>query len=248
MSPPLSLTDAEVRSITSYSLRRKLASVADRLMLPLERKSELGDWRGPVSDGAGGWRSVREPMCVRYSAARLETSATSRRVCLQAMHEVLAGGSVDDEDVRHHQDFPRLLKLTQGPEWGAAVPPNHVEEEVEDEAGVKDDGKGSEVEQWGGGESDVTSSSTDSASVASTTLSSERVGADEVQWLLPNGAKSRLHLLSNYDSEDEAIPWCRRRPFKWGCECQAGLESAEATGRRWSPRCRRRLDSLLGSQ
>ena len=87
--PPLELPLEEARTITTYSLRRKMASLADRLSFPLERKAELGGWRDRIPDGRGGFCALKEPMAVRYSAARLETSAGTRRLCLQAMHELL---------------------------------------------------------------------------------------------------------------------------------------------------------------
>eukprot|EP00974_Lingulodinium_polyedra_P105762 10237687-Lingulodinium_polyedra.AAC.1 len=44
MSPPLSLTFEQARAVSTYSLRRKLPSAADRLALPMSERSALGDW------------------------------------------------------------------------------------------------------------------------------------------------------------------------------------------------------------
>ena len=100
MKPPLALCLEEAQKITTYSLRRKLASIADRIQMPLERRAELGDWRDKLPDGRGGWQAVKEPMCVRYSAARLETSAVARRFCLQALHAAQEADIEEDEQVK----------------------------------------------------------------------------------------------------------------------------------------------------
>ena len=80
LAPPAAFSAEEAASVTTYSLRPKLASVADRLGLSIQRRSELGRcvsrW-APHSEAA-------EPMAVRYSAARLETAASTRRLCLFA--------------------------------------------------------------------------------------------------------------------------------------------------------------------
>ena len=79
--PPFLLPLGEAVRLTAYSLRRKLPSVADRLQLGEERRSEIGDWRDEV----------------RYSAARLETSASTRRVCLAALATATRMGQMQDE-------------------------------------------------------------------------------------------------------------------------------------------------------
>ena len=68
---PLGLPLEEARRLTTYSLRRKLPSVADRLQLPPKRRAEIGDWMDVLPDGAGGWKAPREPMFARHSAAAL---------------------------------------------------------------------------------------------------------------------------------------------------------------------------------
>ena len=185
MRPPLELAPDEAKDLSTYSLRRKLASVADRVQLPFERRAELGDWRDRVSDGKGGWVSAKEPMCVRYSATRLETPAMARRVCLQAMYEVSSAGGTNDEQVRDHADHAYLHKAVMSTTWGtcetvvtAAVEPDTVS--VEHAVGaliqplVEEDAH-----------DDPSSSGTDSQSIAASTTSNEGVDPDEVRWLLP---------------------------------------------------------------
>ena len=59
-----------------------------------------------------------------------------------------------------------------------------------------------------------------------------------VEWLLPAGDKSRVHVASALRAEDgRAIPLCQRRPFAWGCEEGRGMAAAEATGRELHARC-----------
>ena len=120
MMPPLSVTPEQAKDITTYSLRRKLASVADRLGMPIERRAELGDWRDPILGADGRKSQVKEPMCVRYSDARLETSACTRRTCLMAIAKVAGKQGAADEDLRgDHKD---LLSDVLGLDWGSSKP------------------------------------------------------------------------------------------------------------------------------
>jgi hypothetical protein len=59
-------------------------------------RAELGNWQEAVDVGAADHKRVREPMSVRYSAARLESAAQTRRVCLMAMDK--AKTAVDEDD------------------------------------------------------------------------------------------------------------------------------------------------------
>ena len=97
-APPLSLGEEAARELTSYSLRRKLPTVADRLRLPQERRAELGDWKDEVDLGSSGAKPAREPMAVWYSDARLRSAAETRLLCVWAVEDAARGG--DEEGVR----------------------------------------------------------------------------------------------------------------------------------------------------
>ena len=71
--------------VSTYSLRRFFPTVADRLRIPVYRRHDLGDWCDTPLDGAVPVRHA--PMAVRYSDARLESSADSRRVCHLALYK-----------------------------------------------------------------------------------------------------------------------------------------------------------------
>jgi hypothetical protein len=96
MMEPLALSLAEARDFTTYSLRRKMPTIADRLRLPMCMRAELGNWQEAVDVGSADHKRVREPMAVRYSAARLESAAQTRRVCLTAMNK--AKTAVDEDE------------------------------------------------------------------------------------------------------------------------------------------------------
>ncbi|CAK0797313.1 unnamed protein product, partial [Prorocentrum cordatum] len=243
MRPPLQLARSEVRSITTYSLRRKLASIADRIQLPLERRAELGDWRDRVADGQGGWKATREPMCVRYSAARLETSAMSRRVCLHALHEAHCAGATDDEQLRHQANHDELYRQALGIHWGEGAQ-RAVFGDAEHPQPREDLHVVEEPEQAGGSGS---SSNSDDTSAGSSSSCAELLDPVEVRWLLPGNKNSKLHLARDDGFDESAcVPACRQSPFKWGCEVGVGLDVAGRTGRSWSPRCLRRLRRLVG--
>ena len=218
---PLGLPLEEARRFTTYSLRRKLPSVSDRLQLPPERRAEIGDWLDVLPDGAGGWKPPREPMFVRYSAARLETSASTRRVCLAALWS-----ATDDEAVRQAEDPQALYKAVLGPEWGRQL----------DEPALSP-----EASQSSSSSSSSTSSH-DSASVDSDVSDVSLTSQSGVHWILPTGANSRLHLC-RFDpgEEDDLLPSCRHAPFRLGAQRGQGMVDAAQTSRQWSPRCKRRL-------
>ena len=58
----VSLPLEEAARLTTYSLRRKLPSAADRFQLVGERRSEIGDWRDEVGTSAGARKPKKEPM------------------------------------------------------------------------------------------------------------------------------------------------------------------------------------------
>ena len=136
MAPPLALSWEEAARVTSYSLRRKLPSTADRLRLPMETRAALGDWRDPIITDRGAAPQPREPMSVLYSAARLESSVRARLECLASLRESMARDGVstgaDDAGSRPTQcsgpprGRPRVLRRTlpRGPlKLSGLVPP-----------------------------------------------------------------------------------------------------------------------------
>ena len=102
--PPLCLALEDCLKISTYALRRFLPTTADRLRIPLDRRSDLGDWEGGRK---------KEPMAVRYSDARLESAAETRRVCLEAVHRTASAPNADvgqDESVRTFaRDVPTIF-------------------------------------------------------------------------------------------------------------------------------------------
>ena len=70
MTRRMCLSAADARYSPTYSSRRTCLSVADRLQLPGERRSELGDWRDVAQTGEASGQKwpAKEPMSARYSA------------------------------------------------------------------------------------------------------------------------------------------------------------------------------------
>jgi len=238
----MGLTAEDLRDITTYSLRRKLPTVADRLRLPMEARDELGNWQESIGTAEGARRKAREPMAVRYSEAKLESAAQTRRVCLLALSKLAPEDPEDDATRRMAKGVPDMQEAVLGPEWG--VTPNKKEESGEEEV----DKEKVEVPD---SDSDSGTSEDSKASGTASSDGGERIEARLVEWLLPAGSKSKLHLCSDQDDEQgHTIPWCRRTAFKWGCQKGMSREAAESTGRDWSPRCRtelaRRTATALG--
>ena len=156
------------------------------------------------------------PMFVRYSAARLETSASTRRVCLEALWS-----AIDDESVRQAADPQVLYKSVLGPEWGRRLAEPGLEPEASSSSSSS---------------SPSSTSSSDSASVDSEDSDCSLVSQSEVHWILPAGVESRLHLCRFASGgEDDNMPICRHTPFRSGAQRGQGLEDAARTGRQWPP-------------
>ena len=258
MAPPLSLDLEAARRLTSYSLRRKLPTVADRLRLPRERRAELGDWKDEVSLGTKEDKPLREPMAVRYSGARLRNSAETRMVCVLAIQEAAPGG--DEESVRGAADrVPQFLSEAQRYLGGeeADDEPAHKSAKpcrtrgvaqkrgggdsggAEPSAAKKRNATKTKDSDAAAGESESSKSSTD-ASAELSEDGSEDTAPEDVCWMLPAGVKSKLHRSSGLtDQHGQLIPRCRHSAFAWGCEIGHGLAAAEATGREWHSRCYR---------
>ena len=112
--PPLALSEDESDQYSTYSFRRFLPSVADSLNLSDTEKNCLGNWQ----DGQ------KLPLNVRYSAVRLESAASVRRLCLAAIHHLLKNDPEPSwlklRGVLSH--LPRLRDLVDSSSsWGRGV-------------------------------------------------------------------------------------------------------------------------------
>jgi len=101
--------------MSSYSLRRALPSIADAAGLSEFQRSSLGNWR----DGC----KLKEPLAVRYSSARLDTSNLTKQMCLAiaaAASQVDIGSATTDASrvmcVRNRKDAIEASILTDS--WG----------------------------------------------------------------------------------------------------------------------------------
>ena len=218
--------------------------VADRIRLSIELREELGNWRETINAGDGGHKKAREPMAVRYSAAKLESSAQTRRVCLLAVSKLKRG---EAEDMATRSMAGKILRMQNdvlGPDWGTDA----AEVSQPPQLGTL----AQKMVQKGLSSESRTSSSTeeDEASRGSTDAEEDnQIEDDEVEWVLPGGSKSKVHWCrTDCDPEGAPIPCCKNTPLVWGYVRGLGMREAEATGRQWSPRCRAALDKQRVSQ
>ena len=244
MAEPLSMTLADAREITTYSLRRKMPTVADRLRLSMEMREELGNWRENINAGDGAHKKAREPMAVRYSAAKLESSAQTRRMCLLAISK-LKSGEAEDMAIRNMAGNAKLMQSeVLGADWGtdaAEVCKAHEQGLLAQKMVQKEPAPESRTSS---------SAEEEEASRGSTDAEEDvQIEDDEVEWALPGGSKSKIHWCRlDCDPEEAPIPYCRNIPFAWGCTRGLGMRGAEETGREWSPRCKAALDKLRVGQ
>ena len=101
--------------MSSYSLRRALPSIADAAGLSEFQRNSLGNWR----DGC----KLKEPLAVRYSSARLDSSNLTKQMCL-AIAAAASEGDIDTASsdaskimgVRNRKDAIEASILTDS--WG----------------------------------------------------------------------------------------------------------------------------------
>eukprot|EP00971_Amphidinium_carterae_P179409 3558582-Amphidinium_carterae.1 len=77
-------------------------------------------------------------------------------------------------------------------------------------------------------------SSSDSSSDSSSSDAEDASNQDghvTVEWLLPKGPRSLLHV--RRPSREDGQAFCQRAPFVWGFESGRGMDDPNATGRRW---------------
>lgn len=252
------LDTATVLQVSTYSLRRKLPSVADRIGLAWEEREALGSWQS--SNSASRQRGM--PMAVRYSAARLQSECNARKVCLAALWRVTPSKTDSASSSEHgltllNAVLPDLRAEVLQDQW-TMLPGNPIliepSQPTQPEMGTQpveshtaEPTPGASQADSPSGESDSSSSDGSAPSSASATDSPDESG--NWQWLLPAGKGTRLHLLSPNAEPGVALACCRRFPFRWGVQFGAGLSAAAATGRSWSPRCKSKLpDGRNGSE
>ena len=221
-APPLSLPSAQLKDITTYSLRRFLPTAADRLALPLADRAILGDWSDVPLQADGSRPRIREPMAVRYSDARLQSSVIVRAIILRAIDESLKNEYKTDEDIRNLSEqvcgFRRDILAQIGE---PSAPP--VAAEV--------------------ASSTSCSPSSCDASVDSTTEAAgeQRVHTHDVPWITPKTAHSFIHAVADEsDEHQQPVAWCRRwsnKAFAYGYTEGKGVDSAVGMNRGWCPSC-----------
>ena len=240
--PPLSLRPEDAMRVSTYSLRRFLPTVADRLRVPVDRRHDLGDWCDTPLDGAAPVRHA--PMAVRYSDARLETSADTRRVCHLALHVARRAKYEEDEDIRALS--PQVLALYEqvlSRAWVFAaravdvrslprLPPPPAQP-----ANETDDSSDSSSYSSSSSRSSSPSASPPRPSSSTTEARSQR---DPLEWIMPTRTAAKLHLkLGVVDDRGRVIPPCRSRPYVFGYREGVGITASRATGAKWCTECAR---------
>ena len=238
------LTPTHLQKVCGYTLRRWLPSVAGALQLPLERRRK---------DVVAGEKSrVSEPMSVRYSAQRLEATASVKRLCLGAVLHLLKWASAKNTTPTWAKlegcirSLPSIERHTGHPSWGTDKGAQEGEEESSDE-----------VPQFADGSSSATAETTTSASSPSTSEDEEpqdlapadllqKATVMRVRWLAP--CRSQLiHVARPFNlatKHAESTPLCRDAPFILGYDEGEGVAAAAILHREWCPRCLRRLPAL----
>lgn len=227
---------------TSYSFRRFFPTVADALELTETQRNTLGNW----VDSTG--RVTKEPMHARYSAVQMESCATVRRLCLQAVHQIQKHGGTDFEQcrtLRPHMGL--LLQSVLRDSWGKLAT------ETIDVQAMADDLDPPATVTKRKLASPCPSRSSSASSSSSSSSSSESAGPPPaelttIEWLLPRGSRSLVHFARLGTLPEQArLPMCTSRPFVYGHQHDLGLTTALALNRPFCPSCVSKLPARLSS-
>jgi len=229
------MTAEQSVEMSTYSLRRFFPSLADGLGLSPEERDRLGDWTAAGSS---------EPMRIRYSEAKLQSQARTRRLILSAVlhlgRHVHNPAHTDMRMMQQHME--KLNKRIETSHWGvrttgiSEVPPPP---ELEEEASYRE--KAPSSSSSSSSEDDSTDSSAADANQAEEDDSHVlgQWGTTDVQWVTPKHALGKLHLLRPETEDDKPIPFCKSKPFASDPITGVGLLSlADDYGARaWCPQC-----------
>ena len=232
IGPPAKLTTTEALQVTSYSLRRKLASVADRLGLSIQRRSELGDWKQDVIEDGARIRRAAEPMAVRYSAARLETTASTRRLCLHVLDVVSQQQHEEDAATRAlRHGIADAERSIDSDDWGIHMKTHISQKQPSTDQSAKD----APASSSSSSASSATSGGSQASSNASSPSSTASTG---ISWIVSRTKRTRIHLTKHPQPSSE--PACGRPPLGT-CLRGRGVRQAQDTGRDWCNDCFRQL-------
>ncbi len=263
LSPYFGLSESEVRTITSYSGRRVLPTVAECMELTIPEHLRIGGWTDPSFKV----EQKRMSMPTRYSELTLTNSAHVKTEAVQAARLSLKGyiaahssSTTCDQDptwdalrtyvparnisqkaIKDHIDSVVNCSLPAAPQRLLPVPrSSHPLTAVVAKSGpcaVGSSGKSSDSsndDDLAGSASSTTASDSDDDRSETTKLEEDHECA-QVEWLASKGAKGHLHL-SGDSFHTTACQRCLNNP-EIGC----GMYTAEATGKPWSPRCFKKL-------
>ena len=233
IGPPANLTATEALQVTSYSLRRKLASVADRLGLSIQRRSELGDWKQDVIEDGARVRRAAEPMAVRYSAARLETTASTRRLCLYVLDVVSQQQNEEDAATRAlRHGVADAERSIDSDDWGI-----HGKTQISQEQPSTD--RPANVASSSSSSSSASSSTSGRSRASSSASSPSSTTSTGISWIVSKTRRTRIHLTKHPRTEQDQ-PSCGRPPLG-ACLRGRGLRQSQETGREWCSDCFRQL-------
>ena len=201
------ISNAEVQTVSTYSLRRFLPSVAEVLRTPPEVARHLGNWSESVSQK----HHEKEPlqMAQLYAHDRVLTAGHSKSLLLQVVCQIVESGPKSPTLQTIAQcgwTWPKALDKFVGSLTVNALPVGAAESEAKSPVGDCE-----------------SSTSQDSSSSLS---DSESLDVRELHWFrLPRGV---VHLI-RAPCKVSPTPYCRQSPFpnatfEWGSGITPGLD------------------------
>ena len=243
------LGDTLDTNLASYAFRRWLPSIAGALNLPIERRCDLGNWADVVADESA--TRVKEPMAVRYSQERLETTSQVKRVCLAAAIHLVRWAAAEDVVamfshfagcIKSLDTFERTVqRYTWGDIVGAAGSSPLVIPLASDLEDKDKDGN----ESSSTARSSTTSSSSCSASSGSELEDGQAIPkeiADKIEWVAPQRGK-HIHVRRLDLPVEVAASLCIGRQYAIGFTMGVGVITAPTQAKAWCPSCIRKLAS-----
>eukprot|EP00971_Amphidinium_carterae_P331354 6464852-Amphidinium_carterae.1 len=187
-----------------------------------EEQDALGNWQ----DRVGAARCKNEPMAVRYSATRLDRSAHTKRCllaalsCVASTQQPLTWDSVAKLVAKKALFEQEVLSDA----WGATASACALAQVEPQLPLALTNASPSDEAASSSGSSSRSSSASTSADVEDVVDAADPQALD---WLLPKGPRSLLHVL--HPSGEDGRAYCHKAPFVWGFTSGHGVDEAVKT-------------------
>ena len=204
------LVDPE-SSLTSYSLRKFLPTVADTLVFPAEWKQAIGEWVEAPARGTGSAPPAVTMMSHRYASDKTTTASEIKLACFVAIDAASSTVSKPTWDTLRQEagQVSSLTTLAAGPRWGS-----HEREEVDEDL-LRTPSPVKDADEQSGSDEESPSASADSDSSKASSGQACQTALGTLSWFCqdPHARAAKIHFVEWITDQGREVAFCRRGPY-----------------------------------